>query len=254
MDEVEGKLVLTSPDRARIIEDIASLESIGGYRVLQRSDHALADAYYDTPDRDLAGARLAQRVRSEDGRERLTLKGESRVHAGVITRHELEREWSRDALDEVLVAIRSDGVEFDTSPLDADHGAAAALASLGLLPTSPRLNQRTVLELSGALGVVVAELDLDRVTFTAGAFAVRHYELECEAHGEHGHDAINAVVADLRYRFQGLQPIIYSKLDLAEHLEDLAATGRLEALLEGDSLTAAAYSDIEGDLNWGSGS
>jgi hypothetical protein len=256
-DEVEGKLVLTSPDRAMMIEAIAALGAIGGYVVVGRTQHALSDAYFDTPARELATARLALRVRGEDGRDRLTVKGEGRIDAGVISRFELEREWSREALDEVLEALRDGGVSLEASRLDVASGATAALQSLGLRPTSPRTNLRTALALADASGTIVAELDVDRVSFTAGATAVKHYELECEAHGDHGSDVIRAVLADLRSRFEGLRPVAYSKLDLAEHLERLEAEGRLALMLEEDSglkpgapgscgtLTPEAYAQIE---------
>jgi len=72
-----------------------------------------------------------------------------------------------------------------------------------------------------------------------------HYEVECEAHGGTGSEVIRAVLADLRTRFTALHPVVYSKLDLTEHLERLAADGRLPPMLDGETLTAEAYEQIE---------
>jgi hypothetical protein len=256
-NEVEGKVVLTGPDRDATIEAIAALVAIGGFTVSHRTEHALADAYFDTPDRQLATARLALRFRSEDGQSRITLKGEGRVEAGVVSRYELERDWSAEALEEVLEVLRKSGVVLDTTAVETKNGATAALRSLGLRPSSPRTNQRSALALADITRSVVAELDVDRVTFVAGGVMVHHYEVECEAHDTTGGDIIRTVLYDLQTRFEGLRPVTYSKLGLGEHLQHLAAAGQLTAML-GDldsglkpgaigsfrMLTAEAYEEI----------
>src|SRR5690606_19879886 len=115
-DEVEGKLVITGPDAAAVYDAIAALTAIGGFRVAHRAVEEIADVYFDSPERALFAAGLALRVRSIDGRELLTVKGESRVLGGVITREELEVEWSLDGLDTVLEALNQAGVSFGNVP------------------------------------------------------------------------------------------------------------------------------------------
>ena len=243
-DEVEGKLVLTSPKRPEVLEEVAGLSEVGGFTVVGRSDHSLSDAYFDTTNRDLAGAGLALRIRTEDGTERLTLKGDPAVDSGVVSRFEFEEDWSPEALQEVLEAMGEAGVRLDTANLERGHGATVALESLGFRPTAPRTNNRTVLELADGENGLVAEVDVDRVIFTIGDKKVRHYEIECEAHSGKSSDSIRAVLSDLRSRFTALTPVTYSKLALAEHLEQLERSGHLTELLDGETLTREAYTAI----------
>jgi inorganic triphosphatase YgiF len=121
-DEVEGKLVILGPDAPSIYEALAALDAAGGYTVARREVEQLADAYFDGPERRLFAAGLALRVLN--GRELLTVKGESRVSGGVISRDELEVDWSPDGLDEVLEALSQAGVWLDGVEAAREAGSA----------------------------------------------------------------------------------------------------------------------------------
>jgi inorganic triphosphatase YgiF len=242
--EVEGKLIITT-DAERVYEAIARLDAISGCHVAHREVELLSDAYFDAPARPLFAAGLALRVRSLNGRELLTIKGKSRVQDGVTSREELEVEWSPEGLDEVMETLTQAGVSLG----DADSARQAASAheaieALGFAANTPRRNRRVALTLVRA-GEVVAELDVDAVSFTVAGRLVRHYEVECEAKGAGDAAVVRAVLDDLRSRHEGLRASSVSKLALGEALESLAQDGDLEALLEGERLRPDAYDTIE---------
>ncbi|HEX5142164.1 MAG TPA: hypothetical protein VFX19_14585 [Dehalococcoidia bacterium] len=183
-------------------------------------------------------------MRSQDGEELLTVKGDARVQDGVISRFELEVAWSTDGLERVLATLREAGVALTGEP-DQSQDAMSAMASLGLVAASPRTNRRTALGLAAPNGEHVAELDIDRVVFTAGGQHVRHFEVECEARAGAGPELLRAVTDDLRRSFDDMRPIAYSKLELGQLLERRAAEGTLASWLDGDQLTGFAYDEIE---------
>ncbi len=244
-DEVEGKLIVTGPDAPATYEAIGGLDAVAGLRVAHREVEQISDAYFDSPDHRLFAARLALRVRNLDGRELLTVKGETRVADGVMSRQELEVEWSPDGLDEVLETLSQSGVALDD--IEAARSALTArnaMQALGLVGGAPRENRRVALTLVRD-AAVVAEVAVDAVTLTAGEHRVRHYEVECESKGDGGAGVIRAVLADLQSRYDGLRPWHVSKLDLAQSLEILADEEKLEALLDGERLLPAAYEAVE---------
>jgi inorganic triphosphatase YgiF len=244
-DEVEGKLVILGPDPSAVYEALAALDAAGGYTVTRREVEQLSDAYFDGPERRLFAAGLALRVRVLNGRELLTVKGESRVSAGVISRDELEVDWSPEGLDEVLEALSKAGVWLDDVEAARQAGGApAAMAALGFLPSAARENRRVALTL-GRGDDHIAELDVDAVTLTVDGSPVRHYEVECEAKGSGDAAVVRAVLADLRTRHPLLRPWSVSKLALGEALEALASEGRLTSLLEADRPRPEAYEAIE---------
>jgi inorganic triphosphatase YgiF len=243
-DEVEAKLLVLGEDREATVDAIAALDTVAGLIVVWRREHALTDAYFETPDHGLAAHGVALRVRSQDGEELLTVKGDARVQDGVISRFELEVAWSTDGLDRVLSVLRDAGVAL-TGNADQSQDAMSAMASLGLVAASPRTNRRTALGLAALNGEHVAELDIDRVVFSAGGHRVRHFEVECEARAGAGPELLRAVAEDLCGRFDGLRPISYSKLELGQLLDAWAAEGALASWLDGDQLTGPAYDEIE---------
>ncbi len=165
-------------------EAIAGLDAVAGLRVARREVEQITDAYFDSPDRRVFAAGLALRVRNLNGRELLTIKGETHVQDGVLTRDELEVEWSPDGLDDVLEALGQAGVSLgDIDAARTSASARQAIEALGFVASAPRENRRVALSLVRD-GKVVAEVAVDAVTLTAGDQTVRHYEVECETKGD----------------------------------------------------------------------
>jgi inorganic triphosphatase YgiF len=244
-DEVEGKLIVTGPDAEVTYEAIGALDAIASLRVRNREVEQISDAYFDSPDRRLFIARVALRVRNLNGRELLTLKGETRVSDGVLSREELEVEWSPEGLDEVLEALSQAGISLgDIDAARAATTAREAMRALGLEGSAARENRRVALRLARD-DTVVAEVAVDAVLLTAGEHRVRHYEVECESKGSGDAAVVRSVLGDLQSKYAGLRSWHVSKLDLAQSLEILADQGRLEALLDGDRLRSDAYGTIE---------
>jgi inorganic triphosphatase YgiF len=244
-DEVEGKLVITGPGAPDVYEAIAALSAVGGCRVAHRAVEEISDAYFDSPERSLFAVGLALRVRNLDGREMLTVKGESRVSEGVISREELEVDWSPEGFNDVLEALNQAGVSLgNVDPAREASTAMLAMEGLGFVAGAPRSNRRSALTLVRD-GAVVAELDVDAVTMTVDGGGVRHFEVECEAQGGGDATAVRAVLDDLIAAHAGLRRWSISKLALGEALDALAEAGRLEALLDGDRLRESGYDEIE---------
>jgi inorganic triphosphatase YgiF len=244
-DEVEGKLVIMGPDAPAVYEAIAGLAAIGSFRVAHRAVEAISDIYFDSPERALFVAGVALRVRTLDGRELLTVKGEARVHEGVISRQELEVEWSPDGLDEVLETLNQAGVSLGNVAAAREASSARqAMEALGLVAGSSRSNRRSALTLVRE-STVAGELDVDAVALTVDGTLVRHFEVECEAGPGGDTGVVRDVLADLTSRYPGLRRWSISKLALGEALEALCAAGRLSPLLEGEGLRATGYDEIE---------
>lgn len=145
-------------------------------RVLEQTNH-----FFDTPTRALRAARLALRLRAEDGRWILTLKGPRSEGTGALAgRAEEEFELDAGRARSVLEGRTCALVAFEQGPLGACALVQAARALAGaetLVHLGAFTNRRTRLGPLplGALPPRVV-LELDRTTFPDG---VAH-ELEAE--------------------------------------------------------------------------
>lgn len=97
--EIELKLLVAPKDLARVDRHpaVRAVRRGGGRK------HALATVYYDTPDRDLAQAGIALRLRRDGKRWIQTLKGGGGSAAGLHARDEIEWDLLGDSLNVALL-------------------------------------------------------------------------------------------------------------------------------------------------------
>lgn len=243
--EVEGKLIIVSERPEEVAARIAALDRIDGFLLKDRRIHQIRDVYFDTPGRDLVARKVALRIRDEDGLQKLTVKGEAETLRDVHSRPELELDWSPAAFEQIADVLHKAGVPLRMPQVTPGLKAEDALRGAGLRPSTARTNRRTGLSVTReGLADRVAELVIDDVTFLAGDLEVRHFEVECEAKGAGNSEGVQRVLDELRLSFPELEPFEYSKLDIAEALNRLAETGRLQPLLADGVLKPSAYDTI----------
>jgi inorganic triphosphatase YgiF len=233
--EVEGVLLVRADDQEGAGRRVAALKAVDRFELRPRPPHRISDVYLDTGDGDLAGARVAFRVRELDGQPLLTLKADQ-VRSGLASeRLELEAPWSADALQAVLAELGRRGVQLAATPARAGTGEPLVdLAGLGLHPTQRRQTTRTprdVLERDGG-GEPVAELTIDDVAYQLPAGTARLLEVEVEAKGG-GLETVQTLLGALAAAFpDDLRPWPYGKLATGRAVERLLAEGRLAGLLD----------------------
>jgi CYTH domain len=232
--EVEGVLLVRADDQEGAGRRVAALEAVDRFELRPRPPHRIIDVYLDTGDGDLAGARVAFRVRELDGRPLLTLKADP-VRSGLASeRLELEAPWSAEALQAVLAELGRRGIRLPDPP-EATGEPLADLGRLGLHPTQRRQTTRTprdVLERDGG-GEPVAELTIDDVAYQLPAGTARLLEVEVEAVGAGGLEIVQTLLGALAAAFpDDLRPWPHGKLATGRAVERLQAEGRLAGLLD----------------------
>lgn len=246
-NEVEIALVIAAADPRAVAAQVADLTEIARYRLIPRGTTAFHDVYVDTPEGTLDALRWALRLREIDGITWITLKGPSTDRpAGGITRWEVDRPWSADALEAVLRAMRAGGAGAPVSlPHPIMNAQLKVLHGLGFVVVQDRETWRTLRDVLGPMpgDPIVAELSVDAVTYHLPGSDVRHFEVEVEARSESGEQALGPIAAALIRRFApALRHRTGSKLAIGKAIARLHGEGTLESLLgPGSTLTPAAY-------------
>jgi inorganic triphosphatase YgiF len=241
MPEREAKLVVTGERPQAIADAIAALTRLGGRALRDGGTAAIRDVYLDTPAGALRARRESLRVRVQNGRPFLTLKGPGReIGPGVTERDELETPWSPEAYARCLDVLTARGVRLRRVAPGADP--LATLLASGLARAQERETHRRLRHAEGAGDRPVAELAVDEVTFRLAAGAVRHHEVEIEAKAPAGADYLPLAVAELRGTFgPAVTPWRHGKLTTGFAIERLLASPESAAMVAEGHLTPAAY-------------
>ncbi|MCC7371924.1 MAG: CYTH domain-containing protein [Chloroflexi bacterium] len=231
--EVELKLTVTGNDPDKLLDEIATIVSLGGVRLADAREHQLRDIYWDTADYGLRARKLSLRLREIDGRQVFTVKGGTSSSEGLFRRYELETPASAQNWQDVCAVFHDEGV--DLARVNGLAGAGTSpddwLRAAGLHPTQDRSTRRTAIHAyDDAHGdQPLAELALDRTRFDFGRVLVDYWEIEIEELGNHGDEVPRLLGQALRERYPDrLEPSTMGKYSRGLAIErELRTTGQL---------------------------
>jgi inorganic triphosphatase YgiF len=246
--EAEIKLLIFAESPATVMNAIASLHEIDGHRLGPAQIRVLRDTYFDTPDRRLRERRFNLRLRNDDDRLLMTLKGpKSSVGSGIAMRSEIEAPWSRQTVERIRGVMMEAGIDMGEIPQIADP--IRTLRKAGLAPLQSRHTRRHARDVLDGSGRPFAELVLDAVTYVLGENEIRHHEVEIEAYDATDAGSLEPLAHDLLARFGDvLRPWRRGKLATGLAIQDLLEKGRLAAHVHDGTLHPAAYDLIERHL------
>ncbi len=116
--EQEVTLVIVARQPETVAREIAALDSLADCALVERPAATFRDIYWDLPDGRLSANSIALRLRLEEARTLITMKGPSQlIQAGGQRRPEIEKPWSKAALMAVLKLLQTDKLA-PTTPAD----------------------------------------------------------------------------------------------------------------------------------------
>lgn len=249
--ETEAALVIHSNKAEAIAKEIASLHALGKYRLERQETQEIRDVYFDTPDGELQEQQLALRIRQVGGKFLITLKGASALSDwGGRERIEIEMPWSRQALTQILEALRDRDIE--VAELYKGFSRAKpveTMTRLGFRVVQDRKTRRQVRDVvrdDESRDTVLAEMAIDSVTYRFGRQVVRLHEIEIESKAKGKTASLADVVNTLVGKYKPTLRMWESKLATGRAIQELLEDGALDKLVDqNNNLKPAAYDVIE---------
>jgi hypothetical protein len=248
--EREATLLICSDRPETVYQEIASLTAVGAYKLVPGKSQLLEDHYFDTPDGNFSAKKWGLRLRRIGNDLWITLKGPSKETAwGGRERAETEALWSKTAVAEVAKELSRQGVELNLQGEDVEHSDPMEVMTLSGLVVIQRRNTRRAASavISGADGMVQAELAADSVAYFFPETEILHYEVEIESKGPNGPAAAEAIAEYLLAEYSPeLKRWHHDKLATGWAIRELLTGGSLEGLLDvNNRLKSAAYDRID---------
>jgi inorganic triphosphatase YgiF len=211
--ESEIALIIKN-DSDHFRKKLASLRKILEYDLQPKPVRIIFDTYYDTPENTLRQRKTSLRTRKIGGALLVSTKSDVRRIAGnIIRRRETELPWSYSS---VRLIARTLKLKTPLIPISQFRRipVTKALASMGLEIIQERRTRRearNVVRRDTTPALILAEMEIDRVTYTFKNTKLGFSEVEVEAKSVKGlatvQDIANALVSkyhpNLRQWFHG---------------------------------------------------
>jgi len=205
-------IIMDDPDRFR--KKLASLRKILEYDLKPKPLRIIYDTYYDTPESILRQRKISLRTRKLRGTLLVSTKSDIRkIEGNIVRRREVELPWSYNS---VRLLARTLKLKTPAIPISQFRRipVTKALASMGLEVVQERRTRReprNVVRRGKTQASTLAEMAIDRVTYTFKDTKLGISEVEVEAKSPKGlatvQDIANALVSkyhpNLRQWFHG---------------------------------------------------
>ena len=192
-------------DAEHVRKNLASIGHLLDYDLRSKPARIIHDTYYDTRNNSLRQRKITLRTRKLGSTLFISSKSDiRRVSGNMVRRREIELPWTYDSVRllvrnlqlKTLAEPRSD---FQRVPI------SKTLAAMGLVAIQERRTRRVardVIKRGSGPKLILAELAIDRVTYTLKGVKVGLSEVEIEAKSRDGFSAVREVANHLLSKYQ----------------------------------------------------
>jgi adenylate cyclase class IV len=248
--EIEASLILYGESLERNIKKLSGLKKIANYYLSGKKTQRIHDIYFDTRSNDLLEAGFGLRIRNINGKDKITLKGNSeRANWGGVQRLEIEHDWGAQAWFDIISFLKKNitHLKFKTD-FDDSVNAITMLRQFGFRKIQERKNKRRIRIICTDIKckIPIVELAVDSLTFVLKDTDIHSFEVELELKESDNLNVLKSLMEELISLFTpGVQVWEFSKLSTGRAILHLWNQGILQNTLgKKNRLTQRSYEII----------
>jgi inorganic triphosphatase YgiF len=240
---------LIKDDSERVRKDLAGIRHLLEYDLRPKPPRILHDTYYDTRENSLRRRRITLRTRRLGDTLLISSKSDIRRISGkIIRRREIELPWAYDSVRLLAKNLRLKTTAMSSSVFQRIP-VSRTLAEMGLHVIQERRTRRVARDIfrrGTSPTSILAELAIDRVTYTFERIKVGFSEIEIEAKAPDGLPTVREVANELLSKYKPfLQQWSHGKFATGLAIRRLLETKTLRPYLEEGSLKPGAFQMID---------
>ena len=248
--EIEASLILYGEFLEKNIKKLSGLKKIANYYLSRKKTQHIHDIYFDTRSNDLLDAGFGLRIRNINGKDKITLKGNSkRTNWGSVQRMEIEHDWGEQGWFDIISFLKKNitHLKFETD-FDDSVNAITMLRQHGFKIIQERKNKRVsrFVCIKQKCETPIAELSVDSLIFILKDSKINSFEIEIELTQSDNLNVLKSLMEELISLFTpGAQVWEFSKLSTGRAIQHLWNQEILQNTLEKKNrLTQRSYEKI----------
>jgi len=248
--EAEATLIVSGESAKKIISELAELKRLGLYYLIHAKVQNIHDYYFDTKSGKLAANGFGLRIRINNKKKNITLKGKPKRTAwGGVQRIEIERDYHKPGIMEILSYLRHEiGDLLIEKEINDWQQPILLMKRLGFKVIQERKNCRLVRQIAAEENTLdpFAELALDSLIFFVNEAEIYSYEIEVELKKSSDMRLLHSLIKEIiKLHPRDVQCWEFSKLSTGRRMLHLWNEGILQSTLdEKKQLTWDSYEMI----------